>query len=61
MTNDSNPYIDKTGNIIVPFSVDPKYHYWNGGQKLSDTLLEINAPADIWNKHTEKPYPGNPA
>ena len=59
MANDSNPYIDNSGNIIVPFNAESKYHYWNGGQKLSDTLLEIKASEDSWKKHTEKPYPGN--
>jgi hypothetical protein len=44
--------------MIIPFSADPKYHFWNGGQPLLKTLLELNAPEDIWGKHTEKPYPG---
>jgi hypothetical protein len=50
-----------TGTIIIPFSADPKYHFWNGGQPLLKTLLELNAPENIWGKHTEKPYPGNAA
>ncbi|HOC61095.1 MAG TPA: hypothetical protein PKN70_14155 [Smithellaceae bacterium] len=53
------PYIDKTGNIVVPFNADPKYHFWNGGQSLAKTLMEINVTEKIWNKHFEKPYPGN--
>jgi len=61
MTNTTNPYIDDSGNIVVPFHADPKYHFWNGGQSLADTLLEINATENIWSKHTEKPYPGNAA
>jgi hypothetical protein len=52
------PYIDHTGTMIIPFSADPKHHFWNGGQPLFITLLELNAPEDIWGKHTEKPYPG---
>ena len=53
------PYIHSTGDIVIPFSADQKYHFWNGGQHLSDTLIELNAPEDLWAKHTEKPYPGN--
>ena len=55
------PYMDNTGGIIIPFNADAKYHYWNGGQPLSDTLMELNITEDIWRKHTEKPYPGNAA
>ena len=61
MSNNGTPYIDHTGTVIIPFNADPKYHYWNGGQPLSDTLLELNAPEDVWRKHTLKPYPGNTA
>jgi hypothetical protein len=61
MTPKDSPYIDNHGTIIIPFNSDQKYRYWNGGQPLSDTLLELNAPEDIWGKHTEKPYPGNAA
>ena len=60
MTNEGIPYIDHNGIIIIPFNSDPKYHYWNGGQPLSATLLELNAPEDVWKKHIQlKPYPGD--
>jgi hypothetical protein len=61
MTNKNIPYIDQTGVLIIPFDSDQKYHYWNGGQPILETLLELNAPEDIWAKHTEDPYPGNTA
>jgi hypothetical protein len=61
MTNASNPNIDESGNIVVPFNADPKYNFWNGGRSLADTLLEINVTENIWGKHIEKPYPGNAA
>jgi hypothetical protein len=61
MTNTNNPYIDDSGNIVVPFNADPKYHFWNGGQSLADTLMEINVTENIWSKHIEKPYLGNAA
>ena len=56
-----SPYIDPAGTIIIPFAADQKYHYWNGGQPLSETLRELNTTKDIWFNHTEKPYPGNAA
>jgi len=59
MTKKLAPYIHHTGEIIIPFNSDPKYHFWNGGQHLTDTLLELNASEDVWNKHTLKPFPGN--
>ena len=61
MTTQDIPYIDNHGTIIIPFNADSKYHYWNGGQPLSETLLELNVPEDIWKNHTVRPYPGNAA
>ena len=52
-----SPYIDPTGTLIIPFNADQKYHYWNGGQPLTETLLELNAPEDILKNHIETPYP----
>ncbi len=59
MNDQDKPYIDANGTIVIPFKIDRKYHFWNGGQPLSDTLLELNTPEDIWSKHIEKPYPGD--
>ena len=61
MSDQDKPYIDANGTIVIPFNINQKYHFWNGGQPLSVTLQELNATEDIWNKHVEKPYPGNPA
>jgi hypothetical protein len=59
MTDKGIPYIDNTGTIIIPFDADAKYYYWNGGQSLSDTLMELNVPENIWRKHTERKHQGN--
>jgi hypothetical protein len=61
MAPKDSPYIDPTGTMIIPFNADPKYHYWNGGQSLIETLMELNITKDIWDKHTLKPYPGDGA
>jgi len=59
MTSKSSPYIHHTGDIIIPFNSDPKYHFWCGGQHICDTMTELNAPHDVWDKHTLKPFPGS--
>jgi hypothetical protein len=59
MTNKGIPYTDHTGTMIIPFNTGQKYHFWNGGQPLSDTLLALNTSQDIWRRHIEKPYPGD--
>jgi hypothetical protein len=56
-----SPYIDQTGTMIIPFGADPKYHYWKGGQPITETLTELKIAKDIWDKHTVKPYPGDGA
>ena len=61
MPSQDSPYIDDSGAIIIPFNANEKYHYWNGGQPLSDTMLELNVPENIWRNHTVKSYPGNAA
>lgn len=61
MTPKDSPYIDPTGTMIIPFNADPKYHYWNGGQSITDTLMELNTPENVWRNHTVKPYPVNMA
>ena len=37
----STPYIDAKGALVIPFSSDKKYHYWNGGQTITETLKDI--------------------
>jgi hypothetical protein len=61
MPSQDSPYIHDSGTMIIPFNADKKYHYWNGGQHLSDTMVELNVPENIWRSHTVKPYPVNPA
>ena len=61
MNDQDKPYIDANGTIVIPFNIDKKYHFWNGGQPLSVTLQELKAPEHVWHKHIEKPYPGNAA
>ena len=61
MTPNGTPYIDNSGAVIIPSTSDQKYHYWNGGQPISDTLIELNVSEEVWNNHTTKPFPGKMA
>ena len=45
-----NPYL-KDGTLIVPLDSDKKYHHWNGGQRLIETLAELNAAARVFAKY----------
>lgn len=38
----SRPYLDESGDLVIPFSSDPKYHWWAGGQSITDTVAEIS-------------------
>jgi len=31
------------GTLSIPFDSDPKYHWWNGGQSVKETLAEVQA------------------
>jgi DNA primase len=37
------PYLDITGSLKLPYGCPQKYRYWDGGQSLLDTLLELGA------------------
>ena len=36
------PYLD-CGIPMIPYSAEPKYRYWDSGQSLLSTLLELGA------------------
>lgn len=36
------PYLDESGDLVIPFSSDPKYHWWiAGAQSVEETIKEI--------------------
>lgn len=57
MSDKPFPYIDGSGNVVIPFNSDPQYHFWKGGKTLLDILKEMKITEEVWKKHTEKPYP----
>ena len=40
------PYFNQYGDLVIPFGSDPKYHYWNGGQSIKDTLKMLGSTRD---------------
>ena len=45
------PYIDEQGILVIPFTSDPKYHWWAGGQSIMETLQELKAPPEVIGKY----------
>ena len=37
------PFLDDQGRLRIPGDCDPKYRYWQGGQSVFATLLELGA------------------
>lgn len=37
------PFFDADGGLIIPFGSDSRYHWWKGGQSISETEEELKA------------------
>lgn len=35
------PYLGRDGRLVIPFDSDARFHYWNGGQELEQTMAEV--------------------
>lgn len=35
------PYLGRDGRLVIPFDSDVRFHWWNGGQELEETLAEV--------------------
>lgn len=49
----TRPYLTLNGELRIPFTADPKYQWWKGGQSIAQTLQELNAPPDVWRRYVE--------
>ena len=45
------PYI-KNKKLVVPLNCPEKYQWWNGGQSITETLNELNAPHEVRQKYS---------
>jgi len=37
----TEPFVTDFGVLVIPFNSDKKYHYWDGGQSVCDTLRQL--------------------
>lgn len=56
--DDKKPYLNENGDLIIPFEcADHAYKYWKKeGRSLAETLKELGAPEDVWNRYTFDAY-----
>ena len=47
----NRPYINARGELIIPFDSEAKYRWWAGGQSITKTLAELDAPPDVWRRY----------
>ena len=47
------PHITESGDLIIPFDGDSKYHWWSNGQNVLTTLLELKASEDILDRYVQ--------
>ncbi len=46
-----SPYINESGDLVIPIESDPRYHWWRGGQSVFETLMELKATEDILDRY----------
>ncbi|MCR4319178.1 MAG: hypothetical protein NUV74_02435 [Candidatus Brocadiaceae bacterium] len=52
------PYITDFGSLVIPFDSDRRFHWWNRGQSIHDTLRELGASDEILKRY-KSPYSDN--
>lgn len=45
------PYITGWGSLVIPHNSPECYHWWNGGQSVLNTLLELAASPEVLAKY----------
>ncbi len=35
------PYLGRNGRLVIPFDSDARFHWWNGGQELEETIQAV--------------------
>lgn len=49
------PYITSWGTLVIPHNSSERYHWWNRGQSIRDTLRELGVSGEIL-KLYKSPY-----
>lgn len=50
-------YIDERGCLVIPHDGNPKYHWWADGQSIKETLIELKASREVWNRYASQKEP----
>lgn len=50
------PYIDHNGGLVIPFRSPRHYRWWQGGQSVIETLIELGANQEIIKRYTPAGY-----
>jgi len=40
------PHLTEAGDLVIPFNSPERYHWWNGGQSVKETLAELRERAE---------------
>ena len=49
----ARPFIDASGNLIIPTLGAEKYHWWKNGQTVLETLTELGASDETMIRYRE--------
>jgi len=47
------PYLNEKQELVIPADAPPKYRYWNGGQSLKETLIEMEVSNEIMQRYVK--------
>lgn len=39
----TQPYLSPTGDLVIPFTCDPRFQWWADGQDIATTLHDLGA------------------
>jgi len=45
------PFISMSGCLCIPWNSPKKYRWWQGGQSIMETLIELNASEEVKAKY----------
>lgn len=49
----SPPYLKDGNELVIPFTAPKKYRWWNGGQRVKETLDELGASIEVIGKYCD--------
>src|SRR6266481_5318361 len=54
VSDSAKPFIDGSGNLVIPSSAPDRYRWWAGGQSVQQTLIELNANEETMKKYMDQ-------